>query len=230
MDVKNLDLTILNIVNTWYENIQYGDAPDLFNFDFSQKKFRDRYLQKTGEFLKISKRVETMSFKKICFDLSSNYTVDESLVDEYLEWCFDNYDFFVKKYGSFTLSSCAQFAGEWNKEFLKFDFNNKITLSDLKDVDVHKNVFLSFEKYGIPLCATKLLVEKSASEEKLVEAIIVKLNDLTNSKENLSKLKNMLRVTVENAPYSSEIILHNYEKKLRSLFMYFNSEPWCPKC
>ncbi len=230
MNIKYLDTQVLGIVNNWYSNVQYGDTPDLFNFDFSQKRFRDRYLQKTGEFLKISKRVETMSFKKICFDLSKNYQVDESLVDEYLEWCFENYDFFVKKYGSFSLSNCANFAGEWDKEFLKFDFNDKITLSDLRDVEVHKNILLAFEKYGIPLSTTKLLSEKPLAEDQLIKVVMQKLESLTNTKEDLTKLKNMLRVTVENAPYTSEIILHNYEKNLKSLFMYFSSEPWCPKC
>jgi len=40
----------------------------------------------------------------------------------------------------------------------------------------------------------------------------------------------MLRTTVENAPYSSEVLFWNYGNSFSELFLYFKNEPWCPKC
>ena len=136
-------------------------------------------------------------------------------------------DFFMKKYKSFSLNSCANFASDWTKDFLKFDFNNKITLHDLKDIEVHKSMFSYFEQYGIALVATKLQEEKQFDKDFLCNLITQKLKELTNTKEGLSKLKNMLRITVENAPYSPEILFSDYKSSLSDLFVYFGNEPWC---
>jgi hypothetical protein len=230
MNLAFLEKSILNVVNDWYQNLDQVEEQDYINYEFSSNKFRNLYLKKTGEFLKITKRVETICFKKICFGLSQNYEVDEKLLDEYLDWCFDNYDYFVKNFRQFSLSSCANFASEWNKDFLKFNFNDKITLGDLNEIDVHKNIYLYFEKYGIPLASTKLAIEKNISRQNTEKLVLSKISSLTDTKENTNKLKNMLRTTVENAPYTSETVFSNYEKDFKKLFVNFSSEPWCPKC
>jgi len=224
---KFFEQSLINVLNNWHDNLSQDNEKEIITYEFSKNKFRNKYLAKTGEFLKLTKRLETIQFNKICIGLSKNYTVDEDLIDEYLNWCFDNYDFLIKKYKSFSLNSCANFANEWTKDFLKFDFNKKITLEDLDEVIVHKNMSLCFEKYGIPLSCTKLQIEKQFDKDFLCSLIVQKLQPLTNSKEGLSKLKNMLRVTVENAPYSPEILFNDYKKSLSDLFIYFGDEPWC---
>ena len=224
---RHFEQALTGLLNHWYENLSPVDEQEKVVYEFSKNKFRNKYLAKTGEFLKITKRLETIQFNKICAGLSKNYPVDESLIDEYLEWCFDNYDFFMKKYKSFSLNSCANFASDWTKDFLKFDFNNKITLHDLKDIEVHKSMFSYFEQYGVALVATKLQEEKQFDKDFLCNLITQKLKELTNTKEGLSKLKNMLRITVENAPYSPEILFSDYKSSLSDLFVYFGNEPWC---
>ena len=224
-----MDQTILFIANNWYENLNQIDENDQTSFEFSKSKFRDKYLKKTGEFLKLTKRVETICFKKIAFGLSSRYEVEESLIDEYLEWCFQNYDYFVKEYKAFNLTNIATFSSEWTKDFLNFNFNSKYSLNDLSDIEVNKSIFVCFEKYGIPLCVTKLAKEKNLKDSTIKELVLEKLKGLTNTKQDLLKLKNMLRVTVENSPYTSEIIFSDYEKSLKGFFIYFSEEPWCKK-
>lgn len=226
---KFLDQTILFIANNWYDNLTHIDECDHIKFECSKNKFRDRYLIKTGEFLKLTKKVETMCFKKIAFGLSENYEVDETLIDEYLNWCFDNYDFFIKEFKAFNLTNCANFSSEWTKDFLKFDFNSKFTLKDLDGIKISDSIFANFEKYGIPLCVTKLAEEKRLNEKQIKSIVLDKLETLTGNKNDLSKLKNMLRVTVENSPYTSEIIFNDIKKSFRKFFIYFNEEPWVPK-
>jgi hypothetical protein len=222
---KHFEQSLVALLNNWHENISLQNEP-IVAYEFSKNKFRNKYLEKTGEFLKITKRLETIQFNKICTGLAQNYELTESLIDEYLEWCFENYDFFIKKYKTFSLISCANFSSEWTKEFLKFDFASKTTLHDLSEIEVHKSMLHYFEKYGIPLVATKLQKEKNFDSKFLCDLIIKKLQELPNTKEGLSKLKNMLRITVENAPYSPEILFGNYKKSLADLFIYFGDEPW----
>jgi len=224
---RHFEQSLIGTLNNWYDNLSSANNQEFVTFDFNKNKFSDKYLKKTGEFLKITKRLEIIQFNKICLGLSKNYSVDEELLDEYLDWCFDNYDFLIKKYKSFSLNACANFASEWTKDFLVFDIEEKLTLEDLKDIEVNKNMSLSFEKYGIPLASTKLQQEKQFEKESLSKVILQKLQVLTNSKEGLSKLKNMLRVTVENAPYSPEILFSDYKISLSDLFVYFGDEPWC---
>ena len=224
--MTNLDQSIINTVNNWYDNLTVIEESDYVKYEFSKNKFRDRYLSKTGEFLKISKRLEAVTFAKICKGLSANYELTEVLIDKYLDWCFDNYDFFVKKYKGFNLNSCAMFASEWKEDFLKFEFEEKTSLGDLETVEVKSNIFLSFEKYGIPLVATKLCREMNSDKSTLTDMIVKKLNGLTDTKEDLTRLRNMLRVSVENGPYPPDILLNNYRQVLSSLFMYFTNEPW----
>lgn len=221
-----LDDTIIKIVNQWRDNLSEITEQDILKFDFSKNKFREKYLARTGEFVNLTKKMEAILFKKICLGLSENYEVTDKLLDEYLEWCFDNYDFFINKYKNFSLNSCANFSSQWTKEFLNFNFNDKVTLHDLENEQVSKNPYNYFEKYGIPLASTKLYQETHASKSALAQIIKQKLQLLTNNKENLSKLKNMLRVTVENAPYSPEILFSDYKKSLSEFFELFN-EPWC---
>jgi len=35
-----------------------------------------------------------------------------------------------------------------------------------------------------------------------------------------------LRITVENAPYTSEVIFKNFKESLKEFFVYFTGEPW----
>ena len=226
--MNNLDQLIIEILNNWHDNLAPVDESDYVKFEFNKNKFRNKYLSRTGEFLKITKKIEAISFNKICSGLSANYTFTEKLLDQYLDWCFDNYDFFIKKYKTFNLNIIAQYAVEWDKNFLKFEDQSKITIKDLNTIEVHKNILNAFEIYGIPLAATKLAKEKSISFSDLKKIVLKKLNELTNSKQDLLKLKNMLRSTVENQPYSSELIFYDYIHSLSDLFIYFKNEPWCP--
>jgi hypothetical protein len=224
---KHFEKSLVALLNNWHENLSQSDDHEIVTYEFAKNKFRNKYLAKTGEFLKITKRLETNQFNKICIGLAKNYEVDEKLIDEYLEWCFENYDFFIKKYKSFGLIPCANFASEWTKDFLKFNFSSKVTLHDLEEIEVHKSVLSYLEQYGVPLVSTKLQKEKNLNGDSLCNLIISKLQDLTKSKEGLSKLKNILRITVENAPYSPGILFSNYKKSLADLFIYFGDEPWC---
>ena len=228
--MKQTEEKIINILNKWYDNLTPLEEEDFIKYEFTKTKFRTKYLMRTGEFLKITKRLEAITFNNICTGLSKNYTVTEDLLDQYLEWCFDNYDFFSKKYKGFSLASCAAFASEWDINFLNFKFADKLSLKDLDGLEVGKNIFYCFEKYGIALAATKLMQEKNADRKSLENVVIKKLESLTTNKEDLNKLKNMLRTTVENAPYSSEVLFWNYGNSFLELFLYFKNEPWCPKC
>lgn len=224
----SFEKNIIRILNDWYDNLTIQES-DYSTYTFTKGKFREKYLIKTGEFLKITKRTETVLFNRICSGLENNYEVTEELIDQYLDWCFDNYEFFVKKYKAFNLNSCASYASEWNKQFLSFDFNNKLTIEDLKDVEVKQSIFSSFEKYGVPLAATKLQSETKIQKAELKKTIIEKLSTLTKNKEGTNRLKNILRVTVENAPYAPSVLFSDYATSLKELFAYFKNEPWCPK-
>lgn len=224
----SFEKNLIQLLNDWYDNLTLQES-DYSRYTFAKGKFRERYLFKTGEFLKITRRTETVLFNRICAGLASNYEVTEDLIDQYLDWCFDNYEFFIKKYKAFNLNTCANYASEWNKQFLKFDFNDKISIEDLKDVDVKHNIFMSFEKYGIALAATKLQSDTNIHKAELKKMVVEKLNTLTKNKEGVNRLKNMLRITVENAPYPQSILFHDYSASLKDLFAYFKNEPWCPK-
>jgi len=215
------------ILNDWYNELEPVEESDYVKFTFSKKKFKKMYLQKTGEFLNISQRTETVYFNKIAHNLSQNYTFTEELLDEFLVWCFTNYDYLIHKFKGFNLNSITALSKTWDKELFSFeDENVKKTLKDLKHINVSDNVFDCFEIYGIPLCATKLAREKNISKTQLETIVINKLRALTNKNDDLSRLKNMLRMTVENCPYSSEIVLRDYKNKLSEFFVYFSGEIW----
>jgi hypothetical protein len=224
--MKEFEKELVVILNDWYDNLEPVDESDYVKFTFAKNKFKNMYFQKVGEFLKITQRIETLYFNKIAQGLSLNYNFTEELLDEYLEWCFKNYDYFVHKYKSFNLRTISHLAKEWNKDLFKFDEEEKITLKDLKDITVSDNVFDAFELYGIPLSTTKLNREIRIPKDNLEDVIIKKLRTITNSENDLIRLKNMLRVTVENSPYSSEVIFKNYKSSLNEFFQYFSGEPW----
>jgi hypothetical protein len=224
--MNQLEPVIIDVLNNWHDRLTLGEPVDCVKYEFSKNKFRDKYLKKTGEFLKITKRLESISFSKICYGLSKKHNLTEDLLDKYLDWCFENYDFFIKKYKQFTLNAVAEFAIDWNENLLKFEYDKKDTLEDLKNVEVHKNIYFYMEKYGIPLTASKLIQEKPFKKEDVKQAIIKKLNDFSNTKEDLNKMKNMLRNTVENGPYSPELLFSDYKDSLSKFFMYFTNEPW----
>ena len=224
--MTNLERSIIAVLNNWHDNLSPVDETELVKYEFTKNKFRNKYLERTGEFLKITKRMEAISFAKICHGLATNYTVNEQLLDKYINWCFDNYDFFVKKYKGFNLNAIVSFAIEWDENFLKFQFEDKTKYSDLKDIKVSDNVFKYFEKYGIPFVATKLLQETDSNKKALEIKILDRLQTQTYDKESLNKLKNMLRMSVENGPYTGDIMFNDYKAKLDNLFKYFPGEPW----
>lgn len=221
-----LDSLILGIANNWYFTCEVSDETDFSKFEYNKNKFRDKYFKKTGEFLRITKRLEGYCFSKISYGLSLNYTFTEELLDQYIDWCFENYDFFAKKYKGFSLNAIVQFAPEWHKDFLKFKEDDKITMADLADVCVSDNVFYNFEKYGIPLAATKLCLEKEVQPKAMEPMIVAKLKDFLKTQDGLQRTGNMLRKTVENGPYSTQICFANYRNTLSELFQYFSNEPW----
>lgn len=225
--MNDLDKVMLDLVNNWHINLSEVDSNELVKFEYSKDKFRNKYASKTGEFLKITKKLEAYLFSKICFNLSKNYDFSEKLLDEYLEWCFDNYDFFVKKYKAFNLNNITSFSSEWRKNLFNFiSSKEKISFDDLNNLSVSQNVFFYFEQYGIPFAATKFLKETKLNKTQLSNMILDKLDSLTNTKEGLNKLKNMIRNTVENGPYDQSFLFHNYKKDLEKIFKYFSNEPW----
>ena len=225
---KEFEKQLINVLNNWHLNLSPVSENDIQRYKFSKNKFRNKYLVKTGEFLKITNKCEAVCFNRICDQLSKTYVFSEDLLNEYLDWCFNNYDYFVRRYKQFTLNDCVKFSGEWRKELFDFDFESKTIYEDLADVNVQSGIFSAFETYGIPFAATKLAEEKKTSGSVLCEKILSKLHELTTTSENLSRLKNMLRVTVENGPYSSEILFNDYKNSLSEFFLYFKNEPWCP--
>jgi hypothetical protein len=225
--MNTLDADIINIVNNWKNNIDDIGESEHIKYEYSKNKFRNKYAARTGEFLKITKKLESLLFSKICHGLSNNYEFTEKLLDEYLEWCFENYDFFSKKYKAFNLTNIADFAPEWTKDFLNYKCdNNKHIISDLDNIDVSKNVLSFCEKYGIPITITKLINDHGINKEKFINVFNNKLQELTNTKDGLNKLRNILRKTVENSPYSDDYLFCDYKKTLSKYLKYFTSEPW----
>jgi hypothetical protein len=224
--MKDFEKELIVILNDWYDNLEPVDESDFVKFTFAKNKFKNMYFKKVGEFLKISQRIETLYFNKIAQSLSLNHNFTEELLDEYLEWCFKNYDYINRKYKSFNLRTISLFAKDWDKELFNFEEDEKTTMKDLRDIVVSDNVFDAFELYGIPFSTTKLCSEINIPKSKLEPIIVSRLKSLTNSKDDLSRLKNMLRMTVENSPYSSEIIFKDYRIKLDEFFQYFLGETW----
>jgi hypothetical protein len=225
--MKKFHQDLVSLLNDWRDNLEPINEDDFKKYEFAKNKFKTFYLKKTGEFLKISQRVETISFNKIAHALSKHYEVDNDLMNEYLEWCFDNYEVFLRKYKVFNLNCVASFASEWERGMLSFEENIKFSMKDLNSISVkNSSIFELFEIYGIPFVATKLFKEINGSKKNLENKIIEKLNTLTNNAEDLSRLRNMLRNTVENGPYSSEILLKDYKEKFNDLFQYFSGEAW----
>jgi hypothetical protein len=221
-----IEREILDILNSWSMNLSKSESNDI-NFDVSKHKYRNLYLKKTGEFLKIPQRLETQLFSKIVLGLSKQNEIDDKIIDEYLDWCFENYEIIIKKYKNFNLQNIANFSEHWNPNLFKQSTKKKCDLESLNDLKISDNVFLNCEKYGIPLVATKLSIEKNL-EPKIIRKIIPeKLSSLTQDTLGLTKLRNMLRMTVENEPYFSEIIFSNYQKELKVFFDKFKGEPWC---
>jgi len=224
--MKTFEGKLVLALNSWYENLESVEDTDFVKYEFAKNKFRTLYLKKTGEFLNITQRAQVVAFNKIAHGLSENFEFTDALLNEYLEWCFDNYDFFLKKRKGFNLNTIAHFAKEWDQDLLKFEYDAKVTYKDLKEVDVKENIFISFETYGIPFAATKLSTEVANDQRQLKQTIRTKLDTLTNTKEDLARLRNMLRSTVENGPYESGIMFHDYRLCFEDLFSYFPGEPW----
>lgn len=226
---SELDGKIVNMVNNWYHGLNKIDKPeqDYVKYEISKNKFKKKYAARTGEFLKITQKLETLMFSKIQQGLSVNYVFSEPLLDEYLNWCFDNYDFFTKTYQSFTLNNIAAFSSQWKKDLFKFEFKTKTSFDDLKKINVSDNAIYNFEKFGLPFAATKLSEEKNVEKDKLSRVIEAKLQELTNTKNGLNSLKNIMRKTVENGPYEKDFMFYDYQKSLKKFFLYFTNEPWC---
>jgi len=68
--MNNLDNLIINIANDWHNNLTSFEEKDIVKYEFAKNKFRTKYLTRTGEFLKMSKSFETITFNKICSELS----------------------------------------------------------------------------------------------------------------------------------------------------------------
>jgi hypothetical protein len=196
------------------------------HYELSKNKFRNMYLKKTGEFLKISQKLESQLFSKIVSGLSQSHQVSEKLVDAYLDWSFENSEFFIKKYSAFNLMNIANFSEHWNIHLFKSSNSLTQKFNQLDDVNVSESIFKYCEKYGIPWVATKLAQEKNVSPDLIKKIMNEKLSLLTKDIREFDKLRNMLRKTVENAPYDADIIFNNYKNDLRHLFDNFAGEPW----
>jgi hypothetical protein len=226
MSIKNNDEIVLGVVNNWYRNLDIEDEDPSLEFEYSRNKFKQKFFEKTKEELKITKRLEAILLNKIANSLAKKYSFSEQLMDKYIDWCFDNYDHLIKKYGSFSLNCIAAFAEEWTDDLFSFDFD-KPSYLDLSHVKVSDSVFYCCEKYGIPFASTKLQEEIKIDKNKVAASMINKLDELKKTKDGLSKIKNMLRKTVENGPYSSRFLFADYEQTLKGYFKYFAGEPWC---
>lgn len=225
--MTELDRTILDIVNNWNRNLSFDtEESECVKYESHKNKFREKYMRKTGQFLQISKKIESCIFNKICHGLSQNYTFSEDLLDKYIDWSFDNYDFFVKQYKIFNLNSMSIFASEWKDDFLVFEDSKKVTYDSLSTIDISKGVFGYCEQFGIPFSVTKLSESHKGKKEDIKQIIYNKLLLMTKTNDGLNRLKNMLRTTVENGPYDKIYIFHDYRTSLRDLFKYFSKEPW----
>ena len=222
----SLEKQIINICNTWKENLDPVNETLSNQYSTSKHKLRNLYLQKTGEFLKLSQAMESKIFSNIVTNLEKNHKLSDELIDNYLLWCFNNQDFFIEKYKEFSLVYVARFANEWHPNLFDVELDKKITLDDLKNLTVSTNILLYCEKFGIPLVSTKLQKDLKLSKNKTEELFIAKLNSLTQNTNDLKRLKKMLLRTVENAPYSVEILFSDYKKSLNDLFLYFAEELW----
>lgn len=227
--MNEIDKTVLNIVNTWRSECEPIDEIEIEQYSYQKNKFKEKYFQKFNEYLNISKRVEAVCFKKIASALSKRYKVDDNLIDKYLDWCFDNYDFFIKKFNHFNLVSITSFSIHWKKELNDLEFQIKTSYDDISSLMVSQNVFYYCEQYGIPYVVTKLLEENPNKKNVLMDVFHKKLYEMTKSSEGISRIKNMLRKTVELGPYSKSIKFSNYAQDLKDYFKFFKSEPWCPK-
>lgn len=220
---------IIQTLNNWHQNIDVQEkSVDESSFKYTRNKFSQLYLEKTGEFLNISKRVENICYKRIHYNLSSRYEFDEQLLNQYIDWCFENISFFIEKYGIFNLSNCAKYSLEWDQDLNKVEIKRKYNIDDMHKITVSDGIFDAFKKYGIPLASTKLMIEKHGREADVRSTILKKLNGLTKNQSDLGMLRNMLMATVDNAPYESFMMFGNYQKSLSELFSYFSNEPWCP--
>lgn len=226
--MEYFEKNLVRILNNWYNGLSDSvDEDTVARYTFAKHKFKTFYLNKTGEFLKVSQRTESAYFSKMADALSKKYVVSDELMNQYLEWCFENYDLFLKKYSGFNLNSISLFAENWSPELYKFEQEKKIEISDLDNISIKDvGVFDCFENFGIALTATKLKNDLRLTAPVIEKTIKEKLRTLTTNKEDLSRLKNMLRITVENSPYPSEIIFRNFKESLKEFFIYFSGEPW----
>lgn len=227
---EQFHVTLIGVLNDWYDNLDTSvEIQPVEKYEFSKSKFRDRYFQKTGENLRLSKSVESQLFSKIYLNLSKKYNVTEELIDNFLDWCFDNYVFFVRKYGEFCLNSCVKFSADWDIELLNYKSEDKTQIHNITEEDAAKSIFYNFEKFGIPIFSTyfcdKNKISKNAFESKVKE----KLSVLLKKQSDMNRLANMLRKTVENAPYDESFLFHDYKHSLKEFYKYFKKEPWCPK-
>ena len=225
--MNELDRKILDIANYWHSNKSEIQESDYEKFVFAKKMFTNKYFEKTGISLNISKKVETTQFNRICAGLSKNYEFSDELLKKYISWCFNNFDFFIKKYKTFNLNVVVLFATDWRKNFLIFNEEPKVSYDDLSSLVVSQNFFYYCEKYGIVLTTHKLLDENRNKKKEILLHIKNKIFEMPKSTEGLNKLRNILRTTVENAPYDKKFEFHDYTIVFKDYFKYFNKEPWC---
>lgn len=229
--MNSLDHTVLDIVNHWYlslEDDKQDNSLDSLPYYDAVQLFIGRHWEITGTYVNLTPRMQAHSFRKIYEGLSKQHEdVDENLLMHYIEWSFDNYQLFMERYNAFNLSTLATFAPEWKQDLLEFEESPKIRYKDLENVEVASNVLHAFELYGIPYAATKLWEEKQYNREKLMSHIMEKLKALTNKHQDLLRLGNILRRTVENGPYASRYLFADYKSSLKDVYKYFQSEPWC---
>jgi len=221
-----LERKILNICNNWKHNLGEVDTKISDSYEISKNKLRKLWVSKTGNFLKLSIQAEAIIFSHIVNNLSKNYVVTTDLIDEYLNWCFNHMDFLKEKYNEFSVNSIMKFAEIWDRGLFDMTLDEKVTLKSLQNVKVSSNIFMNCEKFGIALVATKLFQETNADKSIIISQFKNKLDLLSNNQEDLMKLKKMLMKTVENSPYSSEIIFSDYKESLKEFFDYFSGEPW----
>ena len=102
-----------------------------------------------------------------------------------------------------------------------------MTYDDLSSLVVSQNFFQYCEKYGIVLTTQKLIEENKNQKKKIIQNIHNKISVMPKTTDGLNRLRNILRTTVENGPYDSKFIFHDYQKIFKDYFKYFNKEPWC---
>jgi hypothetical protein len=224
--LNDLEKIIINICNEWKNSLDGVDESFSTTYSVSKTNLRNLWLKKTGEFLKLSAQIENQLFSHIVNNLSKKHDINDSIISEYLNWCFDHMDFLKQKYNEFSLSAIMKHAEQWDRNLFDVKLEEKSTLKDLKGIVVSKNIFHFCEKYGVCLVATKLQKETKAPIKQIEKVFISKLINLTNNTNDLMKLKRILMKTAENSPYSSEIIFSNYKESLKDLFEFFSGEQW----